>query len=177
MASRARGQLEKPSRRRQREFLAAVRRSQALHRGWVRPPRSIVAYRTYLRRFRRPTDAGYFVVLRSTGELAGVINLNEIMRGGYQGTWLDYYAFSPHAGHGYMSDGLAQVLGQAFAVLKLHRVEANIQPGNRRSLALVRRLGFRREGYSPRFVRVGRRWRDHERWAILAEEWRGRRRS
>jgi RimJ/RimL family protein N-acetyltransferase len=66
-----------------------------------------------------------------------------------------------------MSEALPLALGQAFRRLKLHRVEANVQPGNRASLRVIRRLGFRREGYSPRCLKLGGRWRDHERWALL----------
>jgi ribosomal-protein-alanine N-acetyltransferase len=64
------------------------------------------------------------------------------------------------------------VIRLAFRSYKLHRLEANIQPGNHRSIALVRGLGFAREGYSPRYLKIGGRWRDHERWALTVERWR-----
>jgi len=63
------------------------------------------------------------------------------------------------------------VLGAAFGELGLHRVEANIQPGNAPSIALAEGAGFKREGFSPRYLKIGGRWRDHERYAILAEDW------
>jgi ribosomal-protein-alanine N-acetyltransferase len=69
-----------------------------------------------------------------------------------------------------MTEGMRLVIGRAFGTLRLHRLEANIQPANAASIALVRRLGFRKEGLSRRYLKIGGRWRDHERWAILAEE-------
>jgi ribosomal-protein-alanine N-acetyltransferase len=162
--------LERPSARRLREFLAAVRRSRALHRPWVSPPAIPAAYRAYLRRIRRPTHAGYLICRRDSGALVGVVNLSEIVRGAFRSGYLGYYAFSPWSRQGLMAEGLSLVIAQAFRRLRLHRVEANIQPGNRASIRLVRRLGFRREGYSPRYLRIAGRWRDHERWALLADE-------
>ena len=73
-----------------------------------------------------------------------------------------------------MHDGLRLVLRFAFGPLGLHRLEANIQPGNESSVALVKGAGFRLEGYSPRYLKIAGRWRDHERWAILSEDRRGR---
>jgi [ribosomal protein S5]-alanine N-acetyltransferase len=64
---------------------------------------------------------------------------------------------------------MTPLLDDAFRRLRLHRLEANIQPGNAPSIRLVRRLGFRREGYSVRYLRIAGRWRDHERWAILSD--------
>ena len=164
--------IQKPTRRLEREFLAAVRRSRTLHRGWVSPPRTKLALDAHLARIRRPTHAGHWLTEPESGDLVGVVNLNEIVRGGFQSAYLGYYAFTPHAGRGRMGEGLRLVIERAFGELGLHRLEANIQPENDRSLRLVARLGFRREGFSPRYVKVGGRWRDHERWALLADDWR-----
>jgi ribosomal-protein-alanine N-acetyltransferase len=71
-----------------------------------------------------------------------------------------------------MTEGLALVLRHAFGTLGLHRIEANVQPENERSIALVQRLGFRGEGYSPRYLKIGGRWRDHVRYPMLADEFR-----
>jgi ribosomal-protein-alanine N-acetyltransferase len=69
-----------------------------------------------------------------------------------------------------MSEGIRLVLRHAFGAQGLHRIEANIQPGNVASARLVERIGFRKEGFSPRYLKIRGRWRDHDRWAILAEE-------
>jgi ribosomal-protein-alanine N-acetyltransferase len=152
------------------DFLAAVRRSRALHRDLVTPPHTRELFRAYLAKLRRPTHLGHFVC-SSTGELVGVVNVNEIVRGAFQSAYLGYYAFTPHDGQGFMREGVRQVVARAFTAYRLHRLEANIQPGNTRSIALVRGLGFRREGRSPRYLRIAGHWRDHERWAITKEEW------
>jgi ribosomal-protein-alanine N-acetyltransferase len=166
-------QLKRPSTFDEPRFLAAARRSRAFLRRWAPPPCTPKAYRAYLQRLRKPTHAGRFIVLRTSRELVGVINVNEIVHGSFRSAYLGYYAFVPHAGRGYMSEGLAWALRWALRELHLHRVEANIQPANEASRALVRRLGFRREGFSRRYVKIAGRWRDHERWALLAEDWRG----
>ena len=70
-----------------------------------------------------------------------------------------------------MKKGLSLVISHAFRDMKLHRIEANIQPENGRSKELVKALGFKLEGYSPRYLKIAGRWRDHERWALLSEDW------
>lgn len=167
--------LEPPSLDRESEFLAAVARSRRLLRPWVYPPSTSSAYRAWIARLTGPTHIGVIAVLRESGDLIGVVNISEIVRGAFRSAYLGYYAFLPHAGQGYMTEALRLVLRQAFGELGLNRVEANIQPDNTPSRRLARRLGFRREGYSPCYLRVGGRWRDHERWALLADEFRRRR--
>jgi ribosomal-protein-alanine N-acetyltransferase len=168
--------IEAPSLRRQAEFLAAVRRSRKLHGRFAAPPSSAEDYRAYLKRFKQDRHFGHFVCTRE-GDLAGVININEVIRGPAQYGYLGYYAFAPHAGQGMMCEGLLAVLRLAFGKYDLHRVEANIQPENARSIRLVKALGFRLEGYSPRYLKLAGRWRDHERWAMTIEDFDYRPRS
>jgi ribosomal-protein-alanine N-acetyltransferase len=162
--------LESPSKKHAEEFLAAVKRSKKLHHPWVSAPATQKEYTEYLKRLKTPNRVSYFI-RTETRELAGVINISEIVRGSFLSAYLGYYAFMPHHNHGYMTQGLKAVLGEAFRVLQLHRLEANIQPGNEASRRLVKGLGFRLEGFSPRYLKIGGRWCDHERWAITVEEW------
>jgi len=162
--------LEKPSSARREEFLAAVRRSRKLHTPWVSAPDTRVLFDAYLGRLRNASHLSYWVVTADS-QLAGVFNISEIVRGVFRSGYLGYYAFAPFNGQGYMTRGFAAVLRDAFRVQRLHRLEANIQPDNVDSKMLVQRMGFRQEGFSPRYLKIAGRWRDHERWAILAEDW------
>lgn len=150
-------------------FLAAVAASRRLHGRWVTPPADAVAYLAWLDRMRQPGQQSFLVLRRGDDSLVGVVNLSHIVMGALRSAYLGYYAFAPNAGQGLMSEGLQAVCRHAFQVLKLHRVEANIQPDNAASIALARRCGFRQEGYSPRYLKINGRWRDHERWALLAD--------
>lgn len=121
-----------------------------------------------MHRFEDGTNRGYLIRVLETGAAAGMVNINSVIRGRYQGASVGYAAFAPSAGRGYMTEGLALALRHAFGDLRLHRLEANIQPENTTSLALVRRLGFRYEGMSPDYLYINGAWRDHERWSITA---------
>jgi len=161
--------LKTPTLRHEQAFLAAVIRSRRLHRSWVTAPSSAAEYRIYLKEGKGPRHARHFVC-DEAGEICGVINISEIVRGSFQSAFLGYYALHPHAGKGVMSAGLELVLARAFGELALHRLEANIQPRNAPSISLVRRAGFRYEGLSSKYLRIAGRWRDHERWAITLED-------
>lgn len=154
------------------EFLAVVRDSRRFHRPWVSPPADGAGFAAYLKRCARDDFEGRFLCRADDGRIAGVFNLSQIVRGNFRNAYLGYWVGAEFAGQGYMTAGLRLVLGEAFGKLRLHRVEANVQPGNLASLRLAERCGFRREGFSPRYLKIRGRWRDHERWAITAEDWR-----
>ena len=159
------------------EFTARARESRALHRPWLFPPADPDTYAAYASvLIEDPARAGFLVCERTgaagdaaDGAIAGFININNIVMGGFRCGALGYGAFAHAAGRGLMGEALGLVLGYAFGPLALHRLEANIQPGNAGSIALVRRAGFRLEGLSPDFLFIDGAWRDHERWAVTAE--------
>src|SRR6516225_6639556 len=107
-------------------FLSAVGRSRSLHYPWVSPPATTKAFASYVERAVSESHRGFLVIHRQTGDIVGVINLNNLIRGGFHNAFLGYYSFLPHAGGGLMYEGMQLVLGHAFRKLKLHRLEANI---------------------------------------------------
>lgn len=153
-------------------FLDAVARSRDLHHPWVAPPATSRAYDEWLTGVG-PRRRSFLV--RDGAVLVGVVNASEIVGGGFLSCYLGYYGFVDGVGHGRMTRGLGMALDELFDVFGLHRAEANIQPGNAASRALVERLGFRLEGFSPDYLYIDGAWRDHDRWAVLADEWRTRR--
>ncbi len=62
-----------------------------------------------------------------------------------------------------MTEAVEILLRFAFKNLKLHRIEANVQPQNAASIAVLQRTNFTKEGFSPKYLKIGGRWRDHER--------------
>ena len=153
------------------EFIAAVRASRDLHRPWLDAADTKERFAAYLDRAAREDQAAFLIRHRDCGGLVGYVNINNIVRGALQSGFLGYGAFTGHERRGLMTQGLRAVIAVAFADLGLHRVEANIQPGNRNSIALARRLGFSKEGLSPKYLMIDGAWRDHERWALRTEDW------
>ena len=164
--------LRPPTLRDCAEFLARNRASARLYRGLASPMTSRRMFTEYVARCGRPDYEGLLVCRHDDDAIAGCANVSQIVRGGFQSAYLGYQVFAPYESQGYMTAALPLVLRHVFRSLRLHRVEANIQPGNARSVALVKRAGFRLEGYSLRYLKIAGRWRDHERWAITVEDWR-----
>ncbi len=147
-------------------LIAAHIACQAILHPWVEPFTDMTGFDSWFAQVGQGRKEAF--VIERDGVLAGVVNLNEIVRGPFLSCYMGYYGFG--LGRGTMTQGVRRVLDAAFGPLGLHRVEANIQPANLRSKALVQRLGFRLEGVSPRYLRIAGDWRDHERWARLADD-------
>jgi len=164
--------LEPPRPADEAALLEMNRASLEFHRGRAFTPTTHEHYARYLAACRQPNFLGLLVKRRADGAVVGAVELSQIVLGVFRSAYLGYYLGAAYAGQGLMTEAIALTLNHAFTTMGLHRVEANIQPDNAASLALVAKLGFVREGYSRRYLKIRGRWRDHERWAILAEDWR-----
>jgi len=169
--------LARPSLRCRDEFIGAARRSRKLHGAFAHAPDTDERFGQHLAGARRRNREVFWLRHGDDRALVGVVTADQIVRGLFQSAYLGYYAFVPYAGRGCMRAGLALVLDRLFDALRLHRVEANIQPDNEASKRLVRGLGFQLEGYSPKYLKIGGVWRDHERWALLVDDWRAHKRA
>jgi ribosomal-protein-alanine N-acetyltransferase len=132
------------------------------------------AFRRRLRRYGIDwrEDAGYnfFIFLQNDNRLLGGITLGNVRRGVAQAGTLGYWIGKPHARQGHMSDALRAIIAFGFQTLQLHRLEAACLPTNAASQGVLRKLGFRQEGYARRYLRINGEWHDHLLFALLAEE-------
>jgi [ribosomal protein S5]-alanine N-acetyltransferase len=141
------------------------------HRPWAAPFTDRAGFDAWFGRIVTGPHVGLVAREATSGRVVGVVNLMEIVANPvFQGAYLGYYGMMGFGGRGLMTEAVRLATAHAFAALGLHRLEANIQPGNTRSIALVKRLGFRLEGFSPRYLFIDGEWRDHERWAPLEDE-------
>ncbi len=152
------------------QFIYFMSRSESLHSPWTTAPKTLNEFEQYIERIQQPNQKGLLVEVDEKN-IAGVFNINEIVFGCFQSAYLGFYATIDYAGQGVMSAALKLVLQHIFEQLNLHRIEANIQPGNKKSIQLVQSNGFKKEGFSPKYLKIDGEWRDHERWAITYEDW------
>jgi [ribosomal protein S5]-alanine N-acetyltransferase len=138
-------------------------------------PSSITEVSNTVLRQRREWKSGrsfaFMLALRSApSRLVGKIALNGVMRGAMHGAYLGYWMDVDHLSKGLCTEGIRAVLDFAFGAAQLHRVQAAIMPHNPRSLRVIEKLGFRREGYAERYLQIAGKWEDHILFARTREE-------
>jgi [ribosomal protein S5]-alanine N-acetyltransferase len=159
------------------EFLALRRQSRELHLPWEPLPEdgsdpiSPLAFQRFLDGADSPHTQKHLMCRNHDDAIVGYVGLNQIFLGPFCSCYMGYWIGAPYARQGYATEGVRLALERAFTRLGLHRVEANIIPTNAPSLGVARKCGFRKEGYSPRYLRIAGQWQDHERWAMTVEDW------
>jgi [ribosomal protein S5]-alanine N-acetyltransferase len=140
-------------------------------------PSSLTEISKSILRLRREWAKGesyaFFVAL-ADGTLLGRVALTGIMRRAFMSTHLGYWIDCDHQGKGYTTEAVDAAVTFAFDSLGLHRVQAAVMPRNAASLRVLAKLGFRKEGESPRYLQIAGQWEDHHLFAVTEDEWKTR---
>ncbi|MBT2186587.1 GNAT family N-acetyltransferase [Sphingobium nicotianae] len=150
------------------DLIQANIESRAMHEPWAKPFMNMDGFDRWFESASNESEVA-LVARTEDGEIVGVLRFSQIFLKDFRSAYLSYYGAIRTSGQRLMTQALVQTLAFARNEIGLHRIEANIQPDNARSIALVRRAGFQREGFSPRYLRINGEWRDHERWAVLLD--------
>lgn len=154
----------------EKEYLKAVQSSLKAIEPWIEIPKTRKSFVKSIKEVSTSSDKAYLVRRLSDDALIGVVEIRDIFMGIFKCGYLIYYAFDGYRGQGYMKEAIQLTITKAFQKIKLHRLEANIQPNNMSSKGLAKSVGLLYEGYSPKFLKINGEWRDHERWAIINEK-------
>jgi ribosomal-protein-alanine N-acetyltransferase len=152
------------------ELIEANVASRAHHAPWTQPFTDREGFEEWFGGLITGANVGMVARDAQSSGIVGVINLSQIFRKGFQNAYLGYYGMVAFARRGLMTEAVRLATRYAFDEVGLHRLEANIQPGNVASIALAKRVGFRKEGFSRRYLQINGIWCDHERWALLADD-------
>lgn len=138
---------------------------------WSHDELSRRAYRQRLRQYQIAYEQGravsFFLFCKDEGNLLGGITLSNIRRGAAQTATIGYWMGERYAGKGAMFDALQCVIPYAFDTLRLHRLEAACIPSNQRSVRLLEKAGFQREGLLRSYLCINGSWQDHYLYARI----------
>ena len=117
--------------------------------------------RTQLRDFREGVSANFSILDKDEMFIVGVCNYTNIVRGTFQSCQLGYAIAKQCEGQGLMEEALRRTNDFVFSQLGLHRIMAAYLPHNQRSGSLLGRLGFKREGFAEKYLKINGIWEDH----------------
>lgn len=130
-------------------------------------------WRLRMRRYDEDYRAGTaiaFFIFELQGRLVGGITLGGIRYGVSQSAHIGYWIGEKYAGRGFMPEAIDLVTAYSFQKLGLHRIEAACIPDNHRSIRVLEKAGFSREGLLRSYLRINGAWRDHLLYALLATD-------
>ena len=169
MSETSRVVVERTRRRDADELLALNRANTAYHAPWVTTWTDRDAFEAWFAKMVVGPNVSLLARERATNDVVGVFNLSEIVLGVFRSCFVGYWGYAHTGARGLVTEALREVARFGFDEIGLHRIEANIQPGNVRSIALAQRAGFTREGVSARYLYLSGAWRDHEHWVLLSD--------
>ncbi len=120
--------------------------------------------------FKKQTNIRFYLFKKTDlNRIIGNIALSNIIRGAFQSCHLGYQIDEYEQNKGLTTEALKEIVAYAFEVLQLHRIEANIIPRNAKSIRVVEKLGFQKEGFSKKYLKINDKWEDHFSFVLLNE--------
>ena len=140
---------------------------------WLELPVSPEAFQAYIHDCTTDSVRGFLIYDKHSNAIQGMVHLNNVYNGNFQNAFLGYCFKTTETSESTMGIVIRLVTHYALTKLKLHRLEVSVQLQHTKLMRALRTSDYRSEGVSPRLLKVGGRWRDHERFAVTAEEWSG----
>lgn len=109
----------------------------------------------------------FYLTLKGEKKIIGTVSIGSIMFGSVKSCTLSYKMDKDYRNRGLCTEAVREIIRMAFGTLKLHRIEALVMPRNERSLRIMRKLGFKKEGLSEKCLEVNQVWEDHYRFALI----------
>jgi [ribosomal protein S5]-alanine N-acetyltransferase len=139
-------------------------------------PASLASVSRAMLQHRRDWKRGQTFVLviaprEDDKRVIGRIALGGVLRGAFQNAYLGYWIDQQHQGRGFATEAVRATTTFAFSAAQLHRIQAAVMPHNSRSIRVLEKAGYRREGVAERYLYIAGRWEDHVLYAMTAEEW------
>ncbi|GLX78563.1 alanine acetyltransferase [Thalassotalea insulae] len=132
---------------------------------------TLTAWQLRLEQWQREQEqqqAAYFIGLsENKRDIIATCSLTNIIKGPFQAGNLGYGIAKKHQGKGLMKKLCQQTIDYAFNELKLNRIMANYLPDNHRSAGLLQNLGFEKEGYAQKYLKINGQWQDHVLTALI----------
>jgi len=126
----------------------------------------------YRREFAQGSAMSLLIFENGQGRLTGGISMGNIRRGVAQTAQIGYWMGEEYAGKGYMGAAIRLLLDHGFGQMRLNRIEAACIPDNERSIRVLEKAGFQREGLLRSYLRINGAWRDHILYAMTADDYR-----
>ena len=144
---------------------------------WMADELERPAWRLRIKRYREDFLNGlavpFFIFDNQTRRLVGGVTIGNIRHGVSQSAHIGYWIGAKYAGRGFMVEAVQLLVPFAFETLRLHRIEAACIPDNARSIRVLEKAGFRREGLLRSYLRINGAWQDHYLYALIADDWTG----
>ncbi|KOO03563.1 ribosomal protein S5-alanine N-acetyltransferase [Vibrio nereis] len=119
---------------------------------------------------------GYYMIITEseTGQMLGTISFSNISRFPFYACNVGYSLGKEAQGRGVMTRALQMAVNYMFSIQNLHRIMAGYMPRNKRSEAVLHRVGFVKEGFAKDYLLINGRWEDHNLTSLINENWKGK---